>query len=123
MAGEEFFTAVERLGELHLDGVYGDAEFFGDFAVGKIFKFTEDEDFAAARRQFRDRRRKEVGLLLAAGGLGGVGRGVEDARGDEFRYRTRVGGGAAAEEIAGGVAGSGEKQAARVLDGAALAGA
>ena len=114
---------MERFGELRFDGVHGDAEFLGDFAVGKIFKFAEDEDFAAAGRQFRDRRRQKVGLLLAAGGFGGVGRGVEDARFDHFRYRNRVGGGAAAEEIAGGVAGGGEEEAAGMLDGPALAGA
>ena len=123
MAREEFFAAVERLGELHLDGVHGDAEFLGDFAVGKIFKFAEDEDFAAARRQLGDRRREQVGLLLAAGGFGGVRRRVEDARRDEFRYRNRVGGRAASEEIAGGVAGGGEEEAARVFDGTPFAGA
>ena len=94
MAGEEFLTAVERFGELRFDGVHGDAELFGDFAVGKVFKFAEDEDFAATRRKLGDRRREQVGFLLTAGGLGGVGCGVEDARGDEFRYRNRVGGGA-----------------------------
>ena len=123
VAREKLLTAVKRLGELRFNGVHGDAEFFGDFAVGEVFKFAEDEDFTAARRQFRDRGREQVGFLLAAGGLGGVGRGVEDARGDEIRYRNRIGGGAAAEKVAGGVAGGGEKEAARMLDGAAFVGA
>jgi len=123
VAREKFLTTVERFGKLGFDGVNGDAEFFGDFAVGEIFKFAEDEDFTAARWQLRDRGREEVGLLLAAGGLGGVGRGIEDARGDEFRYRNRVGGGAAAEEVAGGVAGRGEEEPARVRNGTAFMGA
>ena len=111
---------MESFRELRFDRVHGDAEFFGDFTVGEVFKFAEDEDFTAARRQLRDRRREQVGLLLAAGGLGGVGRSVEDARGDKFRYRNRVRGGAAAEEVAGGVAGGGEEEAARMLDRAAF---
>ena len=108
VAGEELLAAVECLGELGFDGVRGEAEFLGDFAVGEVFKFAEDEDFAAARWELGNRGGEEVGLLLAAGGLGGVGRGVEDARGDEIRYRNRVGGGAAAKDVAGGVAGGGE---------------
>ncbi|MCX6954685.1 MAG: hypothetical protein NTV51_21225 [Verrucomicrobia bacterium] len=39
----------------------GDAEPPGDLAVGKVFKFAEDEDFTAARRQFRDRGGQQVG--------------------------------------------------------------
>ncbi len=81
-AGEKFFAAVEGFGELGFDGVHGDAEFLGDFAVGEVFKFAEDEDFAAARRELGNRGGEESGLLLATGGLGGVGRIIEDARGD-----------------------------------------
>ena len=120
MAGEEFPTAVERFGELRFDGMHGEAELFGDFAMPAVFKFAEDEDFAATRRQLGDRRREQVGFLLTVGGLGGVGRIVEDARGDEFRYRNRVGGGAAAKKVVGGVAGGGEEESARVDDGAAF---
>lgn len=120
MAGEEFLTAVERFGELRFDGMHGEAELFGDFAMPAVFKFAEDEDFAATRRQLGDRRREQVGFLLTVGGLGGVGRIVEDARGDEFRYRNRVGGGAAAKKVVGGVAGGGEEESARVDDGAAF---
>lgn len=123
MAREEFFAAMEGFGELGFDGVHGDAELLGDFAVGEVFKFAEDEDFAAARRELGNRGDEESGLLLAAGGLGGVGRIVEDARGDRIRYRRCLGGGAAAMEIAGGVAGGGEEESARVGDGAAGVGA
>lgn len=122
MTGKKLLAPVERLGELRFDGVHGDAEFFGDFAVGEIFKFAEDEDFAAARRQFRDRGRQQFGFLPAAHGLGNTGRIVEDARLDEFRYRNRMCGRAAAKEVAGGVARRRKKQAARRADGAALAG-
>ena len=120
MAREKFLTAVERLGELGFDGVHGEAELFGDFAVGAVFKFAEDEDFAAARRQLRDCHREQGGLLLAAGGLGGTRPVVEDARLVHFRYRKGVGRSAAAEEVAGGVAGGGEKEAAWMLDRAAF---
>ncbi len=123
MPREELLASVKRLRELRLNGVLGDAEFLGDFAMGEVFKFTEDENFAAARREAGDGGRQELGFLAATDGLRGAGCIVEDAQLDEFRYWNRIRCRPTPEEIPGGVAGGGEKEAARVRNRAALPGA
>jgi hypothetical protein len=51
VAGEKCFAPVQRLRELRFHRVLGDAEPGGDFAVGQVFKFAEQENFAATRWQ------------------------------------------------------------------------
>ena len=79
MPGEIGFAPMECLGELRLDGVFGDAEAPGDFPVGEVFKFSEDKDFAAPGRESGDGRRQEIAFLPTAHGLGHGGSLVEDA--------------------------------------------
>ena len=79
MPREKLLATVERLRELRLNRVLGDAELLGNFAMGKIFKFAEDEDFAASRGEVGDGGGQEIGFLAATGSLGGIGCIVEDA--------------------------------------------
>jgi hypothetical protein len=43
---EKLLATMQRFGQLRFDGVLRDAQLVGDFAMGKIFVFTENEDFA-----------------------------------------------------------------------------
>ena len=122
MSREKRLAPVECLGELRFNRMLSDAELLRDLAVGKVFKFTEDEDFTATRGQFRDGCGQEIGLLTPADVFGDTGRLVEDAREIVIRYGKNLCRGAAAQKIARGVARSRKQQSPRRHNGPPLAG-
>ena len=108
MAGKKFLAAMQRLRELRLDRVLGDAEFGGDFPMREIFEFAEHENFAATRRQRGDRGGQQVGFLSAAHGLRHSRCLIEDAPRVIFRYRNARRHGPPAQKIARSVARGGK---------------
>jgi hypothetical protein len=120
VTSEELLASMQRLRELALHRVDGNAELFGDFAVRKVFKFSEDEDLATTRWQLCDRCDEQICLLTTTGNLRGVGRIVEDAAHDVFRYRNRIRGGTPAKKIPRSIAGRREQKTSRRFDRAAV---
>ena len=64
VADEIFRAAMQRLRELGIDGILGDAEPGRDLAVGKIFESAKQQDIPAAWRQSGD-----LGYVMSLGKL------------------------------------------------------